>query len=230
MGSGSLTWGWVDPPQCYNKAGAAGGPARPTTAPARFQLFSGRARRRGTRRARGRVACRNVKQFLEQREKTERREIARHLHDQAAQAMAGVLLGLHVLERDLRPGSHTQAARGSERRRARHAGRSSPACGQGAPTIARRPRPAGGPGGDGRPGKARAAHADAPLYCRGLLHGGAGRVVPSVARRGRWGLRNPWRCRLRSGCRPGSPLRGSGFDHGAPGATVWQLVARLAWG
>ena len=43
---------------------------------------------------------RNVSQILDSQE-TERREIARHLHDQAAQAMAGVLLGLHVLERDL---------------------------------------------------------------------------------------------------------------------------------
>ena len=42
---------------------------------------------------------RNVNQILDSQE-TERREIARQLHDQAAQAMAGVLLGLHVLERD----------------------------------------------------------------------------------------------------------------------------------
>ncbi len=42
---------------------------------------------------------RNVNQILDSQE-TERREIARQLHDQAAQAMAGVLFGLHVLERD----------------------------------------------------------------------------------------------------------------------------------
>jgi signal transduction histidine kinase len=51
---------------------------------------------------RGRLAShlRNVSRILENQE-AERREIAHHLHDQAAQAMAGVLLGLHVLERDL---------------------------------------------------------------------------------------------------------------------------------
>lgn len=43
---------------------------------------------------------RNVNQILDSQE-TERREIARQLHDQAAQAMAGVLFGLHVLERDI---------------------------------------------------------------------------------------------------------------------------------
>ena len=43
---------------------------------------------------------RNVNQILDSQE-TERREIARQLHDQAAQAMAGVLIGLHVLERDI---------------------------------------------------------------------------------------------------------------------------------
>ena len=53
-------------------------------------------------RTRGRLAThlRNVGQILDSQE-TERREIARHLHDQASQAMAGVLLGLHVLERGL---------------------------------------------------------------------------------------------------------------------------------
>ena len=43
---------------------------------------------------------RNVNRILDNQE-DERREIARHLHEQAAQAMAGVLFGLHVLERDL---------------------------------------------------------------------------------------------------------------------------------
>jgi signal transduction histidine kinase len=43
---------------------------------------------------------RNVNQIIDSQE-TERREIARQLHDQAAQAMAGVLFGLHVLERDI---------------------------------------------------------------------------------------------------------------------------------
>ncbi len=43
---------------------------------------------------------RNVNRILDNQEE-ERREIARHLHEQAAQAMAGVLFGLHVLERDL---------------------------------------------------------------------------------------------------------------------------------
>jgi signal transduction histidine kinase len=43
---------------------------------------------------------RNVGQILGS-EEAERREIARELHEQAAQAMAGVLFGLHVLERDL---------------------------------------------------------------------------------------------------------------------------------
>lgn len=43
---------------------------------------------------------RNVNQILDSQE-TERREIARQLHGQAAQAMAGVLFGLHVLERDI---------------------------------------------------------------------------------------------------------------------------------
>jgi signal transduction histidine kinase len=53
-------------------------------------------------RTRERLAghLRNVGQILESQE-AERREIARRLHDQAAQAMAGVLLGLRVLERDL---------------------------------------------------------------------------------------------------------------------------------
>jgi signal transduction histidine kinase len=45
---------------------------------------------------------RNVSQILDSQE-AERREIARQLHDQAAQAMAGVLYGLHVLERDPSP-------------------------------------------------------------------------------------------------------------------------------
>ncbi|MBV9417666.1 MAG: hypothetical protein JO363_21955 [Solirubrobacterales bacterium] len=43
---------------------------------------------------------RNVGHVLENQE-AERREIARHLHEQAAQALAGVLLGLRNLERDL---------------------------------------------------------------------------------------------------------------------------------
>ena len=43
---------------------------------------------------------RNVGHVLESQE-AERREIARHLHEQAAQALAGVLLGLRLLERDL---------------------------------------------------------------------------------------------------------------------------------
>ncbi|MGZ6669890.1 MAG: sensor histidine kinase [Solirubrobacteraceae bacterium] len=43
---------------------------------------------------------RNVTQILDSQE-AERRDIARQLHEQAAQAMAGVLLGLQVLERDL---------------------------------------------------------------------------------------------------------------------------------
>lgn len=43
---------------------------------------------------------RNVGQVLDSQE-AERHEIARHLHEEAAQAMAGVLLGLQVLERDL---------------------------------------------------------------------------------------------------------------------------------
>jgi signal transduction histidine kinase len=43
---------------------------------------------------------RNVGHVLETQE-AERREIARHLHEQAAQAMAGVLMGLRVLERDV---------------------------------------------------------------------------------------------------------------------------------
>ena len=43
---------------------------------------------------------RNVNRILDSHE-AGRREIARQLHEQAAQAMAGVLLGLHVLERDL---------------------------------------------------------------------------------------------------------------------------------
>jgi signal transduction histidine kinase len=43
---------------------------------------------------------RNVRQILDSQE-AERREIARQLHEQAAQAMAGVLFGLQVLERDL---------------------------------------------------------------------------------------------------------------------------------
>ena len=78
---------------------------------------------------------RNVNQILDSQE-TERREIARQLHDQAAQAMAGVLFGLHVLERDTRPGAHTQAARGGQRHRSHHAGRPSPARAQRAATIA----------------------------------------------------------------------------------------------
>jgi two-component system sensor histidine kinase UhpB len=41
-----------------------------------------------------------VGQILDSQE-AERRDIARQLHEQAAQAMAGVLLGLQVLERDL---------------------------------------------------------------------------------------------------------------------------------
>jgi signal transduction histidine kinase len=45
---------------------------------------------------------RNVSQILDSQE-AERREIARQLHDEAAQAMAGVLYGLHVLERDPNP-------------------------------------------------------------------------------------------------------------------------------
>jgi signal transduction histidine kinase len=51
---------------------------------------------------RGRLAShlRNVGQILDSQE-AERREIARQLHEQAAQAMAGVLMGLHVLERDV---------------------------------------------------------------------------------------------------------------------------------
>jgi signal transduction histidine kinase len=51
---------------------------------------------------RGRLAShlRNVSQLLEGQE-AERREIARYLHDEAAQAIAGVLLGLGALERDL---------------------------------------------------------------------------------------------------------------------------------
>jgi signal transduction histidine kinase len=53
-------------------------------------------------RARGRLAdhLRNVSQILDSQE-AERREIARQLHEQAAQAIAGVLFGLQVLERDL---------------------------------------------------------------------------------------------------------------------------------
>lgn len=43
---------------------------------------------------------RNLGQILDSQE-TERREIARQLHEGAAQAIAGVLLGLQVLERDL---------------------------------------------------------------------------------------------------------------------------------
>lgn len=43
---------------------------------------------------------RNVGEILD-REETERREIARQLHEGAAQAIAGVLLGLQVLERDV---------------------------------------------------------------------------------------------------------------------------------
>lgn len=43
---------------------------------------------------------RNVNQILDS-EEAGRREIARQLHEQTAQAMAGVLLGLRVLERDL---------------------------------------------------------------------------------------------------------------------------------
>jgi signal transduction histidine kinase len=43
---------------------------------------------------------RNVSQILDSQE-AERRAIARQLHEQAAQAMAGVLFGLHLLERDL---------------------------------------------------------------------------------------------------------------------------------
>ena len=43
---------------------------------------------------------RNVGQILDSQE-AERRDIARQLHEQAAQAIAGVLLGLQVLERDL---------------------------------------------------------------------------------------------------------------------------------
>jgi len=43
---------------------------------------------------------RNVGHILDS-EEAERREIARQLHEQAAQAMAGVVFGLHVLERDL---------------------------------------------------------------------------------------------------------------------------------
>jgi signal transduction histidine kinase len=42
----------------------------------------------------------NVGHILDHQE-TERREIARQLHEQAAQTMAGVLMGLQVLERDL---------------------------------------------------------------------------------------------------------------------------------
>jgi signal transduction histidine kinase len=42
----------------------------------------------------------NVSQILDSQE-AERRDIARQLHEQAAQAMAGVVLGLQVLERDL---------------------------------------------------------------------------------------------------------------------------------
>jgi signal transduction histidine kinase len=51
---------------------------------------------------RGRLAShlRNVSHILDSQE-AERSEIARHLHEQAAQAMAGVLMGLHVLERNL---------------------------------------------------------------------------------------------------------------------------------
>jgi signal transduction histidine kinase len=51
---------------------------------------------------RGRLAShlRNVSQLLDGQE-AERREIARYLHDEAAQAIAGVLLGLGALERDL---------------------------------------------------------------------------------------------------------------------------------
>lgn len=51
---------------------------------------------------RGRLAdhLRNVSQILDSHE-AERREIARQLHEQAAQAMAGVLMGLQVLQRDL---------------------------------------------------------------------------------------------------------------------------------
>jgi signal transduction histidine kinase len=51
---------------------------------------------------RGRLAghLRNVGHVLESQE-VERREIARHLHEEVAQAMAGVLMGMHVLERDL---------------------------------------------------------------------------------------------------------------------------------
>jgi len=45
---------------------------------------------------------RNVSHILDSQE-AERREIARQLHDEAAQAMAGVLFGLHVLERDPDP-------------------------------------------------------------------------------------------------------------------------------
>lgn len=53
-------------------------------------------------RARTRLASqlRNVSQVLDS-EEAERREIARQLHEQAAQAMAGVLFGLQLLERDL---------------------------------------------------------------------------------------------------------------------------------
>ena len=43
---------------------------------------------------------RNVSQILDS-EEADRREIARRLHEQAAQAMAGVLYGLHLLGRDL---------------------------------------------------------------------------------------------------------------------------------
>jgi signal transduction histidine kinase len=51
---------------------------------------------------RGRLAShlRNVGQILDSQE-AERHEIARQLHEQAAQAMAGILMGLHVLERDV---------------------------------------------------------------------------------------------------------------------------------
>lgn len=51
---------------------------------------------------RGRLAShlRNVGQILDSQE-AERREIARQLHEEAAQAMGAVLLGLQVLERDL---------------------------------------------------------------------------------------------------------------------------------
>jgi signal transduction histidine kinase len=43
---------------------------------------------------------RNVGQILDDQE-AERREIARHLHEEAAQAMGAVLLGLQMLDRDL---------------------------------------------------------------------------------------------------------------------------------